>query len=153
MKAIREDFRVYNSNTISYFQKKGSILAVIMDQESNQMEQQSVQCRNGCGFYGNAGSEGYCSVCYKEVIKKKQQPPTNMPSSLAPTHGTMASLSIDEASCSRGTATAASQLKSTSLNTASPTVLIPPSQMEKVINPPSKRASTNRATENSIYIL
>ncbi|XP_059083995.1 uncharacterized protein LOC131881216 isoform X1 [Tigriopus californicus] len=105
-------------------------LSVIMDQESNQMEQQSVQCRNGCGFYGNAGSEGYCSVCYKEVIKKKQQPPTNMPSSLAPTHGTMASLSIDEA-CSISP-TASSPLKSTSLNTASPTVLIPPSQMEKI---------------------
>ena len=47
-----------------------------MDQESNQMEQHPVQCRNGCGFYSNAGTEGLCSVCYKDMIKKRQQPPT-----------------------------------------------------------------------------
>ena len=92
-----------------------------MDQESNQMEQQSVQCRNGCGFYGNAASEGYCSVCYKDIIKKKQQPPTNMPASLAPAPGQMAGLSIDEAKV-----VGAPSL----LATASPTVIVPPSQNE-----------------------
>ena len=55
-----------------------------MDQESNHMEQHPVLCRNGCGFYSNNGTDGLCSVCYKDVIKKKQQPPTNMPASLAP---------------------------------------------------------------------
>ena len=47
-------------------------------QESNQMEGCSgpVQCRNGCGFYAGSGTEGLCSVCYKDAIKKKQQPPT-----------------------------------------------------------------------------
>ena len=95
-----------------------------MDQESNQMEQQSVQCRNGCGFYGNAASEGYCSVCYKDIIKKKQQPPTNMPASLAPAPGQMAGLSIDEAASSK--VVGAPSL----LATASPTVIVPPSQNE-----------------------
>ena len=85
------------------------------------MEQQSVQCRNGCGFYGNAASEGYCSVCYKDIIKKKQQPPTNMPASLAPAPGQMAGLSIDEAKV-----VGAPSL----LATASPTVIVPPSQNE-----------------------
>ncbi|CAB4054614.1 unnamed protein product [Lepeophtheirus salmonis] len=73
-------------------------IATTMDQESNQMEQHPVRCRNGCGFYSNAGTDGLCSVCYKELIKKKQQPPTGMPVSLAPAPGAMASLSIDESS-------------------------------------------------------
>lgn len=67
-----------------------------MDRDSNQMEQHPVQCRNGCGFYGNAGTDGLCSVCYKEVIKKKQQPPSNMPSSLANTSQQV--LSVDKSS-------------------------------------------------------
>jgi len=90
------------------------------------MEQAPVQCRNGCGFYSNAGTDGLCSVCYKDMIKKKQQPPTGMPASLAPAPGAMASLSIDESS---------SPVKSSSsmnVETASPTVIVPSSlQTEK----------------------
>jgi len=90
------------------------------------MEQGPVQCRNGCGFYSNAGTDGLCSVCYKDMIKKKQQPPTGMPASLAPVApGSMASLSIDESS---------SPVKSSSsmVETASPTVIVPSSlQTEK----------------------
>lgn len=37
-------------------------------------------------------------MCYKEHVKKKQAPPTNMPATLAPTPGSMASLSIEEGS-------------------------------------------------------
>lgn len=95
-----------------------------MDQESNQMEQHPVQCRNGCGFYSNAGTDGLCSVCYKDTIKKKQQPPTNMPSTLTPAPGAMASLSIDES-----TSSPIKQVNS--LETASPTVILP-SQTDKV---------------------
>jgi hypothetical protein len=97
-----------------------------MDQESNQMEQHPVLCRNGCGFYSNNGTDGLCSVCFKDMVKKKQQPPTNMPASLAPTPGAMASLSIDESSSGSSPA-------KTSVDTALPTVRIP-SQTEKVRN-------------------
>ena len=51
--------------------------------DSNVQQNHPTLCRNGCGFYSNAGNEGLCSVCYKEVVKKKQAPPTNMPASLS----------------------------------------------------------------------
>jgi len=99
-----------------------------MDQDSNQMEQQPSLCRNGCGFFSNNGTDGLCSVCYKDLIKKKQQPPTNMPATLAPTPGAMASLSIDESSSSSSPAKTSN---SSSVDTALPTVIFPSTQTDK----------------------
>eukprot|EP00088_Acartia_fossae_P050200 TRINITY_DN5606_c0_g1_i1.p1 TRINITY_DN5606_c0_g1~~TRINITY_DN5606_c0_g1_i1.p1 ORF type:complete len:234 (+),score=87.22 TRINITY_DN5606_c0_g1_i1:353-1054(+) len=72
--------------------------------DGNVQQSHPTFCRNGCGFYSTAGNEGLCSVCYKEHVKKKQAPPTNMPASLAPTPGTMASLSIEEGSAAAAAA-------------------------------------------------
>jgi len=48
-----------------------------MERESNSMQ---ALCRGGCGFYGNPSTDGLCSLCYKEALKKKQTPPQTAPS-------------------------------------------------------------------------
>lgn len=49
---------------------------ITMERESNSMQ---ALCRSGCGFYGNPSTDGLCSLCYKEALKKKQQPPSGAP--------------------------------------------------------------------------
>ena len=51
--------------------------------DSNVQQNLPTLCKNGCGFYANSGNEGLCSVCYKDFVKKKQAPPTNMPASFS----------------------------------------------------------------------
>jgi len=108
--------------------------------DGNVQQNHPTLCRNGCGFYSTAGNEGLCSVCYKDLVKKKQAPPTNMPASLAPTPGSMASLSIEEGSNSStglATATGSSAFSlggapGTSLETGSTTVPTVPEKVEEL---------------------
>ena len=51
--------------------------------DSNVQQNMPTFCKNGCGFYAASGNEGLCSVCYKDAVKKKQAPPTNMPASFS----------------------------------------------------------------------
>eukprot|EP00092_Neocalanus_flemingeri_P052848 GFUD01061939.1.p1 GENE.GFUD01061939.1~~GFUD01061939.1.p1 ORF type:complete len:202 (+),score=62.55 GFUD01061939.1:203-808(+) len=97
--------------------------------DSNVQQNHPTLCKNGCGFYSNAGNEGLCSVCYKDIVKKKQAPPTNMPASFSPAPNSMASLSIEEgavASSMVAMGGMGSRPTPVTLDTATPTVPVIP---------------------------
>ncbi|XP_014211211.1 AN1-type zinc finger protein 6 [Copidosoma floridanum] len=73
-----------------------------MERESNPMQ---ALCRSGCGFYGSPATDGLCSLCYKENLKKKQQPPVSAPS--VPASQTSASSTAGALQSTFGSATAA----------------------------------------------
>ena len=58
--------------------------------ERQQQQQQSTLCREGCGFFGSAATEGYCSKCYMDHLRRKQ----------SHQHATSTSGSLTDALCS-----------------------------------------------------
>jgi len=53
-------------------------------------------CKNGCGFFSSVDSKGFCSVCYKDYLKKEQR--ANGTEEVAETTASLSNLnvSVDE---------------------------------------------------------
>jgi Zn finger protein HypA/HybF involved in hydrogenase expression len=39
---------------------------------SLRINEADLKCKNGCGYYGNAEWEGYCSKCHHEHIQRER---------------------------------------------------------------------------------
>jgi len=49
-------------------------------------------CKNGCGFFSSVDAKGFCSVCYKDFLKKEQR--TEATKDVAETTASLSNLNV-----------------------------------------------------------
>merc|ERR1712130_1035198 len=66
--------------------------------EGNAQQGYPSLCKNGCGFFSSVDSKGFCSVCYKDFLKKEQSTTTETTEEVAATTASLSNLnvSVDE---------------------------------------------------------